>query len=299
MFRNLRFYHISNPWPESEQELSDLLLEKAFTPCGAFSERSAGWEAPAAMDDAPLCRRLHGADLIQLRTQSRVLPAAAVKEAMEERVTEYQVRMEQDPPRAEMRRLKEETRDQLLPKALVKSERTRACFIHSESVLAVDAGTISKAEWFIEHLRFCFPQFRCTPLTFNKSPTELLNRIFLEKPPSGFALGRECRMQDVMDSKSIATWRDCDLADESIRHHVIEGMRLTHLGISFDEIMTCVLSEEGDVSKLKFFQGETVDRTDEEEPLARLDTDFVLLTGMVKRFIEELRKLLGGFANQT
>ncbi len=297
MFRNMRFYHINNPWPESEQDLSDLLLEKAFTPCGSFSERSAGWEAPAAMDDAPLCRRLQGADLIQLRTQSRILPVAAVKEAMEERVAEYQVRMEQKLPRAEMRRLKEETRDQLLPKALVKSERTRACFIHSESILAVDAGTISRAEWFIEHLRFCFPQFRCTPLTFNKSPTELLNRIFLEKSPPGFALGRECRMQDQMDSKSIVTWRDFDLADASIRHHVTEGMKLTHLGIGFDEIMTCVLSDGGDVSKLKFIQCEAVDTVDEQDPLAKLDTDFVLLSGMMRRLIGELKKLLGGITS--
>jgi DNA recombination-dependent growth factor C len=78
MFRNLRFYRITNPWPKTEQKLSEVLSENAFSPCGAFSERSAGWEAPAIYDDAPLCRRLHGADLLQLRTQSRVLSVAAL-----------------------------------------------------------------------------------------------------------------------------------------------------------------------------------------------------------------------------
>jgi recombination associated protein RdgC len=85
MFRNLRFYRITNPWPKNEQKLSEVLSENAFSPCGAFSERSAGWEAPAIYDDAPLCRRLHGANLLQLRTQSRVLPVAAIKEALEEK----------------------------------------------------------------------------------------------------------------------------------------------------------------------------------------------------------------------
>jgi len=296
MFRNLRFYRINSPWPESEQELSDMLLEKAFTPCGSFSERSAGWEAPGEMDDAPLCRRLNGADLLQLRTQSRVLPAAAVTEAMEERVAEYRARLEKEPARAELRRLKEETRDQLLPATLLKSERTRACFIHAESLLAIDVATVNKAEWFLEHLRFCFTQFRCSPLTFNTPPATLLNRIFLEKSPPGFSLGRECRMQDLMDSKSIVTWRDFDLSDASIRHHVIEGMKLTHLGIGFDEMMSCVLSEEGDVNKLKFIEGEDIDTIDDQDPMARLDTDFVLLSGMLRRFIGELKKLLGGFA---
>jgi len=88
MFRNLRFYRITNPWPKTEQKLSEVLSENAFSPCGAFSERSAGWEAPAIYDDAPLCRRLHGADLLQLRTQSRVLPVAAIKDAQEEKCKE-------------------------------------------------------------------------------------------------------------------------------------------------------------------------------------------------------------------
>ena len=85
MFRSLRFYRITNPWPKTEQKLSEVLSENAFSPCGAFSERSAGWEAPAIYDDATLCHRLHGADLLRLRTHSRVLPVAAIKEALEEK----------------------------------------------------------------------------------------------------------------------------------------------------------------------------------------------------------------------
>jgi recombination associated protein RdgC len=106
MFRNLRFYRITSPWPKTEEKLSEALAENAFSPCGAYSERSAGWEAPADYDGAPLCRRLNGADLLQLRTQSRVLPVAAIKEAMADKVTEYRSRMAQEPPRSELRRLR-------------------------------------------------------------------------------------------------------------------------------------------------------------------------------------------------
>ena len=136
MFRNLRFYRITSPWPSTEEKLSEVLSENAFSPCSPFSEKSAGWEAPGMVDQEMLCRRLNGADLIQLRTQSRVLPVAAIKEAMEDKINDYRSRMDQEPPRSELRRLKEETRDELLPKALLKSERSRACFILSESLLA-------------------------------------------------------------------------------------------------------------------------------------------------------------------
>ncbi len=297
MFRNLRFYRVTSPWPESEEALSEILSGNAFSPCGSFSEKSGGWEALGNYEDAPLCRRLNGADLLQLRTQSRVLPAAAIKEALEERVVEFTSRMEQEPTRSELRRLREETRDKLLPQSLVKSERTRACLIHDESLLIIDAGTETKAEWFLDQLRPCFDEFHCTPLTFNILPADLMHRIFMGESPLGFSLGHECRMQDTSDSKSVVTWRDFELTDESIRRHVTEGMKLTHLGLGFDEVMSCVINEEGTFSKIKFIQGEAVDNFDEEDPMARLDADFILLTGAVRRLVEDLKKLLGGYAH--
>jgi len=298
MFRNLRFYRITSPWPKTEEVLSDVLSENAFSPCSPFSERSAGWEAPGIADSETLCRRLNGADLLQLRTQSRVLPLAAIKEAMEGKVDDYRARMDQEPPRSELRRIREETRDELLPKALLKSDRTRGCFIQSESLLVIDVSTVSKAEWFIDQLRTCFGQFACAPVTWNNAPGELMQRIFLGESPLGFSLGRECRMQDLKDSRSAATWRNIELADASIRHHVIEGMKLTHLGVGFDEILTCVINEEAEVSKLRFAEGETVDRTDSEDPQARQDADFVLLTGAIRRLHEDFKKLLGGYAGE-
>ena len=246
----------------------------------------------------PLCRRLNGADLFQLRTQSRVLPVAAINEALEERLAEYRTRMELEPTRAEVRRLKEETRDKLLPTSLVKSERSRACFIQSESLLVIDVGTISKAEWVIDQIRACFDEFYCTPLTFNNSPGDLLTGIFMGDSPLGFSLGRECRMQDVKDTKSVVTWRDFELSDHSIRQHVVEGMRITHLGVGFDEVMTCVIDQEGVISKVKFIEGEVVDQWG-EDPQAKMDADFVLLTGAVRRLMEDLKKLLGGYAHSA
>ncbi|HMB60681.1 MAG TPA: recombination-associated protein RdgC [Xanthomonadales bacterium] len=297
MFRNLRFYRVISPWPESEQELSDILANKEFSPCSAFSERSAGWEPPAGPESESLSRSVNGADLMQLRTQSRVLPLAAIKEALEVRVAEYRARMEQDPPRAELRRLREETRDELLPKALVKSERMRAFYLQSDSLLVIDVATDARAEWFIDHLRFCFSSFRCVPLAFNAPPAELLTRIFMGESLARFTLGRECRMQDLMDSKAIATWRDIDLSDASIRQHVLEGMKLTHLGVEFDRVMTCVFSEDAVFGKVRFNTGEAVDQPDTEDPLSRLDADFVLLSGTVSRLIRDLCKLLGGFTS--
>ena len=81
MFRSVRFYSVSSPWPDSEQALSEKLTAAAFKPCGSYTERSSGFEPPTGVDDAPLARRVAGADLLRLRNQTRVLPTAAVNEA--------------------------------------------------------------------------------------------------------------------------------------------------------------------------------------------------------------------------
>ncbi len=248
---------------------------------------------------APSARVEPSEYFLQLPPQEAIVELNAHIKLLEDRLAEFRSRMKLEPTRSEVRRLKEETRDKLLPASLVKSDRNRACFIQSESLLVIDANTDTKAEWFIDQLRICFGQFSCTPLAFNQFPGDLLKRIFLGESLLGFTLGRECRMQDVSDSRSIATWREFELSDPSIRRHIVDGMRLTHLGLGFEEYLTCVLNEDGVFSKLRFLEGDSVDTPDYEDALARLDADFVLLTGTINQMVNSLKKLLGGYASGT
>jgi len=295
MFRNLRCYRIHGTWPASEEALSDQLAEKAFKPCSAFSERSAGWESPGEQGGARLCRRVAGADLLELRTQSRVLPAAAIKEALAERVDEYRQRMGEAPPRRELRRLKDEARDELLPKALVQSSRVRGFVLPAEQMLVVDAGALSRAEWFVEHLRSCLDGVRLEPLQYRKAPATLLQEMFLGTLPGGFSLGRECRMADPRDGRSTGTWRHTDLDDEALRRHVRDGMRIVQLGFGFDAVLSGVLGEDGVISRFKLADGALEDGGEMEDGLAMQDSEFVLLTGLVRRLLQRLAELLDGY----
>ncbi len=294
MFRNIRFYRVHGNWPESEQDLSEKLAGVEFSPCGKFAERSAGWEAPSGREDDLFCRHLAGADLLQLRTQSRVLPAAAVKEALEGRVKEFRERTNLEPSPGEIRKLKAQTRDELMSSALLKSDRTQGFFLHKEGVLGVDAATPAAAEWFLEHLRKALGQLNAVPLTFAEEPLALLNRLFMGKRVARFQVGRECRMQESSDTRSVVTWRELDLEEFNVRQHLNEGLRLTHLGLVYDDSATFLLSADGIVSKFKFFEGSAADVTDDEDPLARQDTEFVLLTGTVQRLLDDLSRELGG-----
>ena len=102
-------------------------------------------------------------------------------------------------------------------------------------------------------------------------------------------------MQDAADTGSLVRWTNFDLSDRSIRDHVAHGMRLTHLELVYENIVSFVLSDKGVITKLKFV-GMDDDGEDHEDPLARLDAEFVLLTGTLRKLLRDLKKALGGLA---
>jgi len=295
MFRNVRYYRLEGSWPENEEALSKSLETAGFEPCGPLTERSSGWVAVDPDNSDLLGRRLNGADLLRLRSQSRVLPPAVINEELEARVEDYRRRMQEAPSPREKRRLKVEARDELMPKAMLKSDRIWAYVDLKEKLLGVDALQDAAAERVVRRLQASIDGLNIRPLQFMKPVEELLSAIFFDGAPKQFAAGRECRMQDLADAGSIVRWTDFDLSDKTIRDHVANGMRLTHLAIVYDNIMSCVINENGVISKLRFL-GMDDDSDDHGDPLARQDAEFVLITGTLRNLVSDLKKELGGYA---
>jgi len=295
MFRNIRFYRLDGTWPESEESLSTSLEQAGFEPCGPLTERSSGWVAIDPDTSDSLARRVNGADLIRMRSQSRVLPAAVINEELEARIEEYRSRMQEAPSPREKRRLKAEARDELMPKAMLKSDRVWGYVDLKEKVLGIDTALESVAERFLRRMQASLDGINIRPLQFMKPVDELLSGIFFEDAPRQFSLGRECRMQDLGDAASKVRWTDFDLSDKSIRDHVANGMRLSHLSIVYDNIMNFVMDENGVITKLKFI-GMDDDNEGHTDPLARQDAEFVLITATLRNLLGDLKKQLGGFA---
>jgi recombination associated protein RdgC len=299
MFRSVRFYSVSSPWPDSEQALSEKLAAAAFKPCGAYTEKSSGFEPPTGSEDAPLARRVAGVDMLRVRNQVRVLPAAAVNEALELRIAEYRERMQEEPGRRTKRKLKEQTRDELLPKALLKSDRTNALFLLNEKVLAVGTASESRAERFLELLRMALGKLDAEPLTFSRPIDHVLGRVFAGDPPPKFALGREARMRDRSDVKASVRWSEMDLTNANVRRCLKDGMELTHLGIEFNGALRAVLDTNGTLGKIKLIGiDEAADEASEgaeveESPLARLDAELALIGGTLRELVVGLRQELG------
>ncbi len=293
-FRNIRLYRITSPWPASETDLSDALNDAAFKPCGSFSERSSGFEAPVEGAGDLLCRRVASADLLQLRTQTRVMPNAAVQEALVERVDAFKQRTRLEPNRRERRDLKEEVYADLLPKALLKSDRVQAMYLGKEKILLLGTAAESVAEDFMKNLGRAMLSFQYVPLTFKQPVADFIKRIFMGGKAEAFTLAHECRMRDPADSRVSVNWLDVELADPAVRRHVDEGLKIDRLGLHFDQLLQLVLDEDLVIRKLKLLDQNETDQLPDEDPLAAHDAHFVMMAGCMQGLLNALSAELGG-----
>jgi recombination associated protein RdgC len=292
MLRSVRFYSVGSAWPASEQELSEKLAGVAFKPCGPYVERSSGFEPPTRAQGL-FARRVGGADLLRLRSQVRVLPAGALNEALEVRLDEYRARMQEEPGRRTRRQLKEQMRDELLPKTLLRSERTSALYVAAERVLAVGSGSESRAARLIEHLRSALGGLDAKPLEFTRPFGELLAGVFTGAGPRELVLASECRLRDVSEDKGTVRWQNVDLARATVQRCLKDGMEVTHLGVEYGNSLRAVLDARGVATKIELLGQGAADVAGEDE-LARQDAEIALLGGTLRELLTTLRRTLGG-----
>jgi recombination associated protein RdgC len=296
-FRNVRLYRIHSEWPGSEEALSQVLENAAFKPCGAFSERSGGFEPPVTDAGDLLSRRIAGADLLQLRIQTRVLPPAAVQEALAQRIEAFKQRTQTEPNRAEKRDLKDEVYSELLPQALLKSDRVQAIMLPQEGVLIVGSASESVADYFMDALKRAMVTFQYAPMAFKTPPQDFINKVFMGGSSEQFRMGRECRMRDPADSRSSVSWLDFDLADAAVRRHVTDGLKVDRLGLIFDQVCAMVIDEDLILRKVRLLGQDDVNDVPEEDPLAKHDAEFVIMAGGFKSLVTGLSSAMGGFVS--
>ena len=296
-FRNVRLYRIFSQWPSSEEALSGVLENAAFKPCGAYSERSGGFEPPVNGAGDLLARRVSGADLLQLRIQTRVLPPAAVQEALAVRVDAFKQRTQTEPNRSEKRDLKDEVYSELLPQALLRSDRLQAVMLPADSILVVGSASESAADYFMDALKRAMVSFQYAPVAFKTPADELMKRLFMGSSSERFRMGRECRMRDPSDTRASVNWLDFDLSDSTIRHHETDGLKVDRLGLIFDQVCGLVIDQDLVLRKVRLLGQDDRDQVPDEDPLAKHDAEFVIVAGAFKRLVGGLSAELGGFVS--
>jgi len=289
-FRNLQVHRIEPNGFSTPEILTEQLRHGAFQPCGSLARESRGWIPPRG-DDRLVCA-WHGQWLIALGVEQKLLPASVVRQVVESRAAELEQRMGVKPGRKRLRELKDEVTDELLPRAFSRYRTTFAWIDPVNGWLVIDAASPKKASEFKEVLRKSLDSFPISPLATARSATAAMTVwLSTREPPAGFTIDRECELQSPLEEKATVRYAHHPLTDTSeIPNHIVAGKLPIRLALTWRDKVSFVLTDKLEAKKLKLVDiaEEAPDEADGVSADERFEADFVLMTGLLNRFLGEL-----------
>ena len=293
MFKNLIVYRIAAGWAATPATLEEQLASARFVACGPSQEKSLGWVEPRGVAHGPLVESVAGQLLLKMMVETRALPASVVNRKTEERVAQIEASTGRKPGRKEMRDLKDEIRQTLLPMAFTKLTSNTVWIDREAGWLVIDAGSQARADEVVSALVAVLDGFAVTLLNTQQSPAAAMAQwLTTQEPPSGFSVDRECELKAADESRAVVRYARHALDTEEVRQHVAAGKLPTRLALTWAGRVSLVLTESLQLKKLAFLEG--VFEGTGEHRADGFDADAAIATGELRKLLPELLEALGG-----
>lgn len=295
-FRSLQIFRLLEPLDLDPEALHQGLAAHAFRPCGPLEAETLGWDRPLGREGDQLTHAAGGCVLVCARHEERVLPAAVVRDFLEERVATVEEREGRPVRGRERRQMRDDLIHELLPRAFTRSRRLFAYIDPRAGWVVVDSPTPKRAEALLGLLRESLGSLPVEPLRVAGVPAEVMTRWLTAGPAAGFRLLDECELREPLEHGGIVRCRRQDLASDEVATHLEAGKRAVRLAVEWADRIGCVLGDDLIVRRLGFLDvvQEEAGRTEVADGAARLDADFALMALDLGRFIPALVEAFGG-----
>lgn len=295
-FRNLTVLRAPKPWALDRAALETALQPLAFTEAMSVETQRMGWTPPREGHTEPVYA-LADAWLIALRQEKKLLPTRVVQQFVRERAVEIEAEEGFKLSRKRLRALKDEVRDQLLPRAFSIATDTRAWIDAPRGLLVIDAAQASRADEVVGLLARSLGSLPVRPLQTRLSPVAAMTDwLASDEAPAGFSLDQEATLK-ASDSPATLRYAHLSMEAEEIARHTRAGKRCTRLAMTWRDRVSFVLTDTLAIKRVKPLdvlreaEGGGADETDAE---ARFAADFALMTAEVSALLEDLFDALGG-----
>lgn len=296
-FKNLQLYRFTKPFELDAETLGLQLARHSFVPCGSQEATRSGWVPPLGRYGSEYVHVTNGYLMVCEKRQDKLLPAAVVNEALEEKVLQIEEREARKLPAKQRRSLKDEVVFNLLPKAFARSSLQYAYISPRDNLLVVNAASANRAEAMLDGLRAALGSLSVVPLASNSQPIEVMTQwISSAQPASGFFLGEECELRDNADISCLIRCKNQDLGAAEIISHLKTGMQVSKLALSWQNRIEFLLDEKLIIKRLRFSDlvQEQADEIEADDVATRFDVDFAIMALELSGFFEALMQAFGG-----
>lgn len=292
-FKNLAVYRLPKDWALDPTRLEAQLATRTLQPCGNLDKESSGWVSPRG--DDRLVHVLNRQILIALGVEQRLLPTTIVNQFAKDRAAQIEEQQGHRVGRKQLREIKEQVTDELLPRAFVRRRSTHAWIDPVNGWLVVDAAAKAKVEELQELLTKTLDELPAKLLHTERSPAAAMTAWLAgDEAPAGFTIDRDLELRAADAGQATVRYVRHALEGEEIRGHIAAGKTATRLGLTWADRISFVLTEQLQVKRVAFLdilkeeseRGETADE--------QFDLDFALMSGELARLFDDLIAALGG-----
>lgn len=292
-FKNAQIYRLSPEWPITLEALQEQLSKRAFTPCGSHDTERRGWIDP--VDGNGPVHAVGNDWLVCMQTETKILPTAVVQQEAEKRATEIAEQQGYKLGRKQMKELRDQVTQELLPRAFTRLRKTYAWVNARSGWLVIDASSQSKAEDVLEQLRHTLDTFPVSLLRTERSPMSAMADWLAGEAPEGFTIDQDCTVRSIAEDRKEVAYRR-GINDAQILEHLESGCLPTKLAMTYDDRLSFVLTERGELKRLDFLDviRDQAKANEIEDAAALFNAEFALMTGELLRLLPELVDAMGG-----
>lgn len=304
-FKNLRVYRFTQDFSLDADALGDALETGAFVPCGSQELSRYGWVSPINHQpdsDAGLVHVNQDYYMICAKKQEKVLPAAVINEAVDEKAAAISEAEGRPVGRKERQSIKDDVMMELLPRAFARSSLQFAYIAVKKGYIVINAASASKAEELLAALRDVVGSLPVIPLLSKQLPHQMMTEwVNQGSTPERFILGDECELADPKEVSSVIRCKHQDLASAEINSLLQSGMIVTKLGLQWRQGVDFILDDQLAIKRLKFEDDiqEKANSHEAESKAELFDVEFAVMTLELSAFIDDLVAALGGVSTNT
>jgi len=295
-FKNLVVHRFPADVSVNTDELERTLAQQALQPCGGMQMESRGWICPH--EDGLFLFQQRRQWLLALGVEQKLLPASVVRQEAQARAEEIARRQGRPVGRKQMRELKEQVTDELLPRALSRRRTTYGWIDAANGWLAVDTAAPAKSEQFMEALRRAEDKLPAKRLETRRTPASAMAEWLLHgEAPGAFGIDQDLELRSADASKATVRYARHNLEGKEIREHIAAGKTVVRMGLTWNDKISFVLTEQLQIKRLAFLDILKNDSpTEADDANEQFEIEFALMTGELALMLADLSKALGGEA---
>lgn len=291
-FKNLHFFHLSVAVTAALiADGPEAFAEMPLREPGPLEQSTLGFVAPFGAVEDGIVLTADKLVLIQVGGLERLLPQSVVNETLAARIKKVMDEQGRRVGAKERKRMKDEVLTDLLPQAFITPSRIAAYIDAERGLLVVDTTSDKAAETVLTLMREATGSLPATRLAPEESVrVHMTDWVATGKLPAGLALADEVELVDPSEGGAKVRCSRQDLETDEVREHLKTGKQVVALGLTFDDRVSFVLTDDLVVRKFKLLDL-VMDELANEDPESAQAEVFSRLTLMgleVRRLFDKL-----------